>query len=120
MDAVLSCCEESICASQVSLNVLLVQPAYTRSVLYLFDLSRLYLSYTLIGKPFPGNLLMPSSASSQPSSSHLICPVDSAFAPKKLLAGKSLRGKIASRSFRVLPASHLHFLVRLLTLTTCL
>lgn len=86
MDAVLSCCEESICASQVSLNILLVQPAYTRSVLYLFDLSRLYLSYTLTGKPFPGNLLMPSSASSQPSSSHLICPVDSAFAPKKLLA----------------------------------
>lgn len=86
MDAVLSCCEESICASRVSPKILLVQPAYTRPGLYLFDLSRLWLSYALTGKPFPGNLFVPISASSQLSSSYLICLVDSAFTPKKLLA----------------------------------
>ena len=59
--------------------------SYTRSGLYLFDLSRLCLSYALTGKPFP-DLFVPISASSQPSSSHLISLVDSEFARKKLLA----------------------------------
>ena len=70
--------------------------------------------------PFPGNLFVPISASSQPSSSHLISLVDSEFAPKKLLAVTITSWENCVQLFPLLKASHLHFLALLLTLKMCL
>ena len=63
LDSLLSCCEESICASQFSLKIPVVQPAYTHFVLYLFDLSRLYWSPILL---LPNHLAAISSVWSTP------------------------------------------------------